>query len=93
MMPHADRYWTRAAGRATLLGMRVQAAPTASPLRYGGRSFTPEDLETTTGRGRNDREKRGGAPVRDIGLLPLYPGFRSLLTDGRMESPTRRRSS
>jgi len=39
MMPRVD-------GRATLAGMKAQAARTASPLRYCGRSFTPEDLET-----------------------------------------------
>ena len=63
--------------------------------RFSGSSYAAANwvqVGQTQGRGRNDREGRGGQPVRDIWLLPLDRRFRALLTDGRIETPTGRRS-
>ena len=43
----------------------------------------------TQGRGRNDHEKRGGKPVKDIWLYPLDAHFRSVLTGGRLPAGDR----
>ncbi len=55
--------------------------------RFRGTSYAAANwvhVGQTRGRGRNDRQGRGGQPIRDIWLLPLDRRFRTLLTDGRL---------
>lgn len=78
--PSAD--WLERAGcRPVLLETFVERE------RFRGTSYAAANwvhVGQTQGRGRNDRQGRGGQPIRDIWLLPLDRRFRTLLTDGRL---------
>ena len=74
----------RAAYRPVLLETFVEHG------RFRGTSYAAANwvqVGQTRGRGRNDRYKQGGKPIRDISLFPLDPHFRALLTAGRLLSP------
>lgn len=77
--------WERRAGyRPVLLETFVERA------RFRGTSYAAAHwlrVGQTRGRGRNDRDRQGGQPVRDIWLCPLDPRFRAVLTDGRASEP------
>ena len=74
----------RAAYRPALLETFVERA------RFRGTSYAAAHwvrVGQTRDRGRNDRHRQGGQPVRDIWLCPLDPRFRAVLTDGRISEP------
>lgn len=80
----SDDWVRRAAYRPVLLETFVESA------RFRGTSYAVAGwrrVGQTQGRGRNDRHREGGQPVRDIWLHPLDPHFRAVLTDGRITEP------
>ena len=78
--------WERRAGyRPVLLETFVERA------RFRGTSYAAAHwlrVGQTKGRGRNDRHKQGGQPIRDIWLYVLDPRCRELLTGGRISEST-----
>lgn len=85
-----DDWQQRAAYRPVLLESFTERD------RFRGTAYAAANwvcVGQTRGRGRNDRHKQGGQPIRDIWLLPLHRRFRARLTDGRLAAHPAGRST